>query len=136
MKCSVVGDEKQTFETERGVRQGCVLGPVLFNLVWHFVLLRAQVDHPDLGVWFDHEEKKDNIRVLPEGQRPPFKVSHCVFADDVVILARTTEALSAFAERLQAAGEDIGIDISVKKTKVLCLANKPEVYEPVSDPAG
>lgn len=89
------------FWTARGVRQGCPISPMLFNL------LTA-----------DLEEEMQRVRwgeIKLEGNR----VCTLAYADDVVLLAEEEGEMRSIIERLERYVDGKGLELNVEKTKVL-----------------
>ena len=89
-----------SFESTVGVKQGCVLSPILFNLFLS--------DLPDI---FTHECDPVSL-----GNR---FVSCLMFADDLVILSETPAGLQSALSKLQKYTEDWNLTINTNKTKVI-----------------
>ena len=85
----------------RGVRQGCPLSPILFNVYAEAMVQEA----------FIH--MKDGIIV---GGRT---VNSVRFADDKAIVSHSEEGLQRLMDSLVTTGEDFGIRINITKTKVM-----------------
>ena len=96
-----IGKEKETAEIRKGVRQGCALSPVLFNLYIEDAMNRLKM--------------KDNIGIRIQGEN----VSMIRFADDIALLAENEEALEASLQEMASILRDYGMKINKKKTKVL-----------------
>lgn len=89
------------FWTKRGVRQGCPLSPLLFNI------LMADMEE-ELG-----KVKWEKIKL---GGR---KVLCLAYADDVVLLADKEEELRSILDRLEGYLDRKRLELNVRKTKIM-----------------
>lgn len=104
-KIKVENELTEEMEIRRGVRQGCVLSPLLFNLYSEAVFQEALEDMTE-GLIINGEVL-NNIR----------------YADDTVILAQSMEDLQHLIERMNHQCNNYGLKINLKKTKAL-IVNK------------
>lgn len=102
------------FPVERGVRQGCVLSPLLFNLYSEDVFNRALLD------------SEDGIKI--NGQ----PVNNLRYADDTVIIADSREGLQRLVDSISAEGEQLGLRINTDKTKVMVISRTPALQADIS----
>ncbi|VEN57771.1 unnamed protein product [Callosobruchus maculatus] len=93
---------------QRGVRQGCVLSPMLFNLYSEAIFEEATKDTSD-GIKINGETL-NNLR----------------YADDTAIIADSPEALQRLLNQLTAVGDRYGLKINTTKTKILIISKTPE----------
>ena len=103
-KASVrVGDETSTSqEIQRGVRQGCVLSPELFNL-YSEIIMRDVTDLEGIKIG---GRNINNIR----------------YADDTALIADSEEKLKSLVQALVRASEERGLRLNVSKTKVMVIS--------------
>jgi len=96
-------DEGMTekFETSKGVRQGCVLSPLLFNMYI-------------AGV--DEEFRKRGIGGIELGCD---RIWNLAYADDLVLIARNREALEDMMGTLRKFLKERKLELSAEKSKVL-----------------
>ena len=89
------------FRTTVGVRQGCLLSPILFNIFLKWIMTDALEDHE--GTVSIGGSTITNLR----------------FADDIDGLAGVEEELANLAEHLDKASTAYSMEISAEKTKLM-----------------
>lgn len=101
------------FKVGTGLRQGCVLSPLLFNVFFDYVIRRA--------VEVSRNDTVDNTGI-----------SHLEYADDLVFLAPSFEVLTRQLERLVAECRRWGLTVNAAKTKVMTAErgnnNYPDMF--------
>lgn len=100
----VDGDTSASVEIKRGVRQGCVLSPSLFNLYTEVIFKEAE-----------------DFRGITIGGK---KITNLRYADDTVLLAESPEDLQATLNTIKTKSEEYGLNMNVKKTKVMVVSSK------------
>ncbi len=90
---------------EKGVRQGCILSPCLFNIYSETVIQEA-LNHLD-GI---------NIN----GER----ISNIRYADDTALLAESQEQLQKMITKINNSCKKFGMSLNAKKTKVMIVEKK------------
>ena len=123
-----VGNEAR-FEVNRGVRQGSVEGPTLFNVAYQCVILEALGQVPGIGVKLAGVGGFDSLRV--SGGPREITVELLVFADDLCLLASSPAILTNGIKRICEVGGPLGITIEPSKSQALWLSNRPMVPEKV-----
>ena len=96
------------FELSRGVRQGDVLSPCLFNAVMEMVFRRWKARLTDQG-W----------QIPGLGER----FTDVRFADDVLLYARTLEEAKLMLSLLMEELQRVGFSLGSSKTKILTIAH-------------
>ena len=117
----------EAFEVRSGVRQGCVLSPLLFNCFMDRILKEMT---KTLGGGFHIEYATGGGLFL--SYRDKASASSCVqdalYADDVTLIAETRNELQHMITTLDKACERWGMHINGEKTKILTVgetANQP-----------
>lgn len=95
------------FQVRKGVRQGCVLSPYLFNIIAEMAMREAL--HGFSGGFRIGGRTLTNLR----------------YADDIVLIARSEEELQELVDRIVVAGNSYGLRLNIPKTKVMRLGGGP-----------
>ena len=120
------GEQSDFFEVNRGVRQGCVLAPALFNIFLDHVV-RVALDGCHHGVHLRYTVNNEiRIRPIRQGERDAL-VQILLYADDMVLMCDTTQGLVEMVTRLDAVTQQWGLDISQPKTKILSIDRNDSV---------
>ena len=91
------------FECHLGLKQGCLLSPLIFSL------LISEVAN------FIRKNGKHGIQLIP-GQDEIFLL---LFADDIVLLSSTPAGLQNQINSLEKASSSLGLVVNLEKTKVM-----------------
>jgi len=98
--------DKRIVKIGRGVRQGCYLSPILFNLYNECLTKEALDGFGDFKIG---------------GQ-----ISHTVkYADELVLLAKEEKVLQELIDKLIEIGGCYGMEMNVEKTKVMRISIQP-----------
>ena len=108
------------FQIGKGVRQGCILSPCLFNLYAEYITRNAGLDEAPAGI----KIARRNINNLR-------------YADDTTLMAESEEELKSLLMKEESA--KVGLKLNIQKTKI--MASGPitsweingETVETVSD---
>ena len=110
------------FQTGKGVRQGCILSPCLFNFYAEYIMRNAGLDEA-------HAEIKIARR----------NINNLRYADDNTLMAESEEELKSLLMKVKVESEKAGLKLNIPKTKI--MASGPitswqidrETVETVSD---
>ncbi len=105
-----------TFELQRGLKQGSTFAPLLFNIFLGVIIKNARqkyagVKGSGVQLEWDSEDEEDEVTEC--------KITEILFADDCELLATDAGALQEMIKILDTECTVFGQQISVKKTKVL-----------------
>ena len=106
----------------KGVRQGCILSPCLFNLYAEYILRNTGLEEAQAGI----KIARRNINNLR-------------YADDTTLVAESEEELKSLLMKVKEESENVGLKLNIQKTKI--MASGPitsweidgETVETVSD---
>ena len=96
------------FDIKRGVRQGDVLSPLLFNAGLEMVMRRWQTRLRDHGL------------KLEPGCRSR-RLSHVRFADDLIVYANSLGELTEMLDMLNEELQRVGLELNAKKSRIFTL---------------
>lgn len=100
------GEHTEDIQIQRGVRQGCILSPILFNLYSEFIF-REALENIDEGIPLNGV-RVNNIR----------------YADDAIVFADTQEGLQALMDKVVEVSKRYGLEMNVNKTKLLVVSKE------------
>lgn len=115
------GEPSDRFNISNGVKQGCVLAPVLFNLFFTQVLQHAVRDL-NLGVYLKYRldgSLFDLRRLAAKTKTLERLIREALFADDCALMAHHENHLQTIVDRFSTASKLFGLTISLSKTEVL-----------------
>ena len=89
------------FQIRKGVRQGCILSPCLFNLYAEYLMRNAGLDEAQAGIKIARRNI-DNLR----------------YADDITLMAESEELKSLLMKVKDESGK-VGLKLNIQKTKIM-----------------
>ena len=90
------------FQIRKGVSQGCILSPCLFNLYAEYIMRNAGLDEAQAGI----QTARRNINNLR-------------YADDTTLMAESEEELKSLLMKLKEENENVGLKLNIQKTKII-----------------
>ena len=115
------GSLSETFEIRSGVKQGCVLVPMLFGSFFG-LLLKHVFDTTTEGMYFRtcSDDRLFNLaRLRAKTKVRNDLIRDMLFADDAAVATHTQKELQSLMDCFSQACKDFGLTISLKKTNVL-----------------
>ena len=109
------------FQIGKGVRQGCILSPCLFNLYAEYVMRNAALEEAQSGT----KIARRNINNLR-------------YADDTTLMVKSEEELKSLLMKVREGREKVGLKLNIQKTKIMASGpitswDRWETVETVSD---
>ena len=89
------------FQTGKGVRQGCILSPCLFNLYAEYIMRNARL------------EAQAGIKIAGR------KINNLRYADDTTLMAESNEELKSLLMKVKEESEKAGLKLNFQKTKIM-----------------
>ena len=90
------------FQIGKGVRQGCILSPCLFNLYAEYIMRNAGLEETQAGIKIA-ERNINNLR----------------YADDTSLMAESEEELKSLWMKVKEESEKVGLKLNIQKTKIM-----------------
>ena len=89
------------FQIGKGVHEGCILSPCLFNLYAEYIMRNAGLDESQAGI----KIARRNINNLR-------------YADDMTLVAESEE-LKSLLMKVEEESEKVGLKLNIQKTKII-----------------
>ena len=89
------------FQIGKGVHQGCILSPCLFNLYAEYIMLNARLDKAQAGIKI--AGRNNNLR----------------YTDDTTFMAESEEELKSLLMKVKEEREKVGLKFDIQKTKIM-----------------
>jgi len=90
------------FQIGKGIRQGCILSPCLFNLYAEYIMRNAGLDEAQAGI----KIARSNINNLR-------------YADDTTLMAESEEELKSLLMKVKEESENVGLKLNIGKSKIM-----------------
>ena len=90
------------FQVEKGVCQGCILSPCLFNLYAEYITQNARLDEAQAGIKIARRSI-NNLR----------------YADDTTLMAESEEELKSLLMKVKEESEKVDLKLNIQKTKIM-----------------
>ena len=90
------------FQMGKGVHQGCILSPCLFNLYAEYIMRNAGLDEAQAGI----KIARRNINNLR-------------YADDTTLIAESEEELKSLLMKVKEESEKVGLKLNIQKSKTM-----------------
>ena len=90
------------FQIGKGVRQGCILSPCLFNLYAEYIIRSAGLDEAQAG-----------IKIAGRN------INNLRYADDITLMAEREEELKSLLMKAKEEREKVGLKLNIQKTKIM-----------------
>ena len=87
------------FQIRKGVHQGCILSPCLFNL---FNMRNAGLEEAEAG-----------IKIVGKN------INNLRYADDIILMAESEEELKSLLMKVKEESENVGLKLNIQKTKIM-----------------
>ncbi|KAL8562659.1 hypothetical protein ACOMHN_011230 [Nucella lapillus] len=115
------GETSEHFEITNGVKQGCVLATILFNLSFTCVLSHAVRDiEYGVYIWYRIDGSLFDLR-CPSAKTKTIEklILEALFTDNCALMAHTESALQLIVNKFAEASRLFCLTISLGKTEVL-----------------
>ena len=86
----------------KGVRQGCILSPCLFNLYADFIRRNTGL-----------EEAQGGIKIAGRN------TNNLIYADDTTLMAESEEEIKSLLMKVKEKSEKVGLKLNIEKTKIM-----------------
>ena len=93
----------------KGVRQGCILSPCLFNFYAEYIMRNTGL-----------EEAQAGIKIAGRN------INNLRYADDTTLMAESEEELKSLLIKVKEESEKVGLKLNIQKTKI--MASGPIIH--------
>ena len=90
------------FQIGKGVHQGCILSPCLFNVYAEYIMRNAGLEEAQAGI------------KIAGGN-----INHFRYADDTTLMAEIEEELKSLLMKVKDESEKVGLKLNIQNTKIL-----------------
>ena len=94
------------FQIGKGVRQGCILSPCLFNFYAEYIMRNAGL-----------EETQAGIKIAGRN------INNLRYADDTTLMAKSEEELKSLLMKVKEESEKVGLKLHIQKMKIMASSS-------------
>ena len=94
--------EQQTGSKGKGIRQGCILSPCLFNLYAEYIMRNAGLEEAEAG-----------IKIAGRN------INNFRYGDDTTLIAESEEELKSLLMKVKEESEKVGLKLNIQKMKIM-----------------
>jgi len=123
-KVRINGELSDSFDIETGVIQGGIPSPVLFNILFDFIIREVLAEAAVAGIQLAYGSN-DFFHGAHE-KYSNFEVSSLMYADDLIAMCNTMQDLEIFINVFEKITQKYGLTMSVKKTFTMSLLQLKE----------
>ena len=98
-----------SFQIGKGIRQGWILLPCLFNLFAEYIIWNADLDEAQAG-----------IKIAGRN------INNLRYADNTTLMAESEEELKSLLMKVKEESEKVGLKLNIQKTKI--VASVPSLH--------
>ena len=88
------------FQVGKGIHQGCILSPCLFNLYAEYIVRKAGLDEAQAGIKITGRNT-NNLR----------------YTDDTTLMAKSEEELKSLLMKVKEESEKVGLKLNIQKLR-------------------
>ena len=86
----------------KGICQGCILSPCLFNLYAEYIMRNARLDEAQTG-----------MKIVGRN------INNLRYANDTTLMAESEEELKSLLMKVKEESEKVGLKLNIQKTKIM-----------------
>ena len=90
------------FQIGKGICQGCILSPCLFNLYAEYIMRSTGL-----------EEAQAGIKIVGRN------INNLTYTDDTTLMAESEEELKSLLMKVKEQSEKVGLKLNIQKTKIM-----------------
>ena len=90
------------FQIGKGVCQGCILSPCLYNFYAEYIMRNAGLEETEAG-----------IKIAGRN------INHLRYVDDTTLMAESEEKLKSLLVKVKVESEKVGLKLNIQKTKIM-----------------
>ena len=95
-------EQQDGFQIGKGVRQGCILSPCLFNFYTEYIMQNARLDEAQAGI-----------------KTAGSNVNNLIYVDDTTLMVESKEKLKSLLMKVKEESEKPGLILNIQKTKII-----------------
>ena len=95
-------EQRDWFQIGKGVGQGCILSPCLFNVYAEYIMRNAGLN-----------EAQARLKIAGRN------INNLRYADDLTLLAESSEELKSLWMLVNEESEKAGLNLNIQKTKIM-----------------